>query len=168
MRLFGKKGRPTIVFIAGEGGHLEQANRILATLEPDLRSSCKCILITDTETVNGSDFDECWNIQTCAPKHRSSRLRDVFTYLKNSASVFRLMLMSHNVKMAIVTGPGFAVAPAIGAKILGAHLVVFESWSRFENRSKCGKALYRLSDQFLVQNKELLSLYPNATWVGLL
>ena len=33
----------TIIFIAGEGGHVEQARRILATFDPEVRSASRCV-----------------------------------------------------------------------------------------------------------------------------
>ena len=168
MKFFRAGSPKTLLFISGEGGHLEQAKRILATLDPDVRSASHCVLISDTQVDESDLFDDYWSIDTCAPKHRSSQFGDVWAYIKSSARILIRMARQHDVRMAIVTGPGFAVIPAMGAKLLGAHLVVFESWSRFEHRSKCGKALYRPADQFFVQHKELLAIYPKATWVGLL
>jgi len=159
---------PTLLFIAGEGGHVEQARRILAQLEPDVRATSHCVLVTDSDAVDGGAFDACWVIDTCAPKHRASGLRDALVYTRSSARILWRMLRHHDVRMAIVTGPGFAMIPALGARLLGAQLLVFESWSRFEQRSKCGRVLYRFAHRFFVQHEELLALYPRATWVGLL
>ena len=78
------------------------------------------------------------------------------------------MFRQHDVRVGIVTGPGFALIPALAAKAMGAQLVVFETWSRFETRSNCSKVLYRFANQFYVQHERLLKLYPNAIWVGLL
>lgn len=168
MRLFRGQSPATLVFIAGEGGHMEQARRILAALDSDVRSSSHCVLITDAVSVDGSLFDEWWTVDTCAPKHRAAGLGDLLAYAASSARSLWRVARHHDIRVAIVTGPGFAVLPALGAKALGAHLIVFESWSRFEKRSKCGRVLYRFADQFLVQHKDLLKLYPKATWVGLL
>jgi UDP-N-acetylglucosamine:LPS N-acetylglucosamine transferase len=158
----------TIIFIAGEGGHIEQARRVLASFTAEVRSASHCVLITDTDSQHIDGFDECWSIKTCAPKHRSSNIMDLFTYAISSASCLWRMARFYNVRIAIVTGPGFALVPALGAKMLGADLLVFESWSRFESRSKCSKVLYRFSNRFFVQHKHLLDLYPKAIWVGLL
>ncbi len=163
-----RKSPATIVFIAGEGGHIEQARRILASFDPEVRSASHCILITDTDIQNAGAFDDCWVVKTCAPKHRSSRLGDFFIYAKSSAHCFWRMARLLDVRVAIVTGPGFALIPALAAKVLGAELLVFETWSRFEHRSKCGNVLYRFANQFYVQHEKLLNLYPKATWVGLL
>lgn len=168
MKLFRAQSPATLVFIAGEGGHMEQARRVLRSLSPDVRAASHCLLITDVDSVDGSEFDERWTVHTFAPKHRAVGIRDLLVYGLSSMRALWRLLRHHDVRAAIVTGPGFAIVPALGAKLLGAHLIVFESWSRFENRSKCGKVLYRHADQFLVQNKDLLKLYPKATWVGLL
>lgn len=147
---------------------MEQARRILASLESDVRSASHCVLITDVEPGDTSLFDECWTIDTIAPKHRAAGVGDMLAYTASSVKSLWRMMRYHDVRLAIVTGPGFAMMPALAAKALGAHLIVFESWSRFEQRSKCGQVLYRFADQFFVQHKDLLKLYPKATWVGLL
>lgn len=147
---------------------MEQARRVLASLEADVRSASHCVLITDSDAVDASVYDEWWTVDTCAPKHREVNLKDWYVYIISSIRSLWRMTRHHDIRVAVVTGPGFAMIPALAAKALGAHLIVFESWSRFEQRSKCGRVLYRFADQFFVQHEELLKLYPKATWVGLL
>ena len=168
MKFFRAQSPTTLLFIAGEGGHIEQARRILASLESDVRSASHCVLVTDVEPADSSEFDECWTIDTCAPKDRAAGVGDMLVYAISSVKSLWRMMRFHDVRVAIVTGPGFAMVPALAAKALGAHLIVFETWSRFEQRSKCGQVLYRFADEFFVQHKGLLKLYPKATWVGIL
>ena len=168
MRIFRNNSTPTLLFIAGEGGHIHQARRLLQNLDDELRAECHCVLITDSSSVDGSIFDECWVIDTCAPKHRATKLGDWVTYAFSSTKTLLRLFRAYDVRMVMVTGPGFATVPAIGTKMMGAHLIGVECASRFETRSKCGKVLYRIADEFFVQHKELLALYPKAKWVGLL
>ena len=168
MKLLRGNATPTLLFIAGEGGHIQQARRLLKALDDELREECHCVLITDSASVDGSVFDECWIVDTCAPKHRGAKIGDMFTYAISSAKTLLRLARGYDVRMVMVTGPGFAVIPAIGVKILGAHLIGVECASRFESRSKCGKVLYRIADEFFVQHEELLELYPRAKWVGIL
>ncbi len=48
----------------------------------------------------------------------------------------------------------------------GYKVVVFESWCRFEHKSITGKVLYRFSDLFFIQNRELQKLYKKAIYRG--
>lgn len=168
MKLFRSHLIPTLLFIAGEGGHIHQARRLLQSLNVELRAECHSILITDSASVDGSIFDECWVIDTCAPKHRATKLADVVTYCISSAKTILRLFRKYDVRIVLVTGPGFAVVPAIGTKIMGAHVIGVEDASRFESRSKGGRVLYRIADDFFVQHEELLELYPKAKWVGIL
>lgn len=157
-----------VVLIAGEGGHLEQARRIRARFAPDVASAVRTVLITDTSSSSFAAFDEVVQLCNPSPKERAPTRLDVSGYLADSWRELRQLRRRYRVVTVVVTGPGFAFLPAVFFRLLGAYLIVFESWSRFENRSKCSQVLYRFAHQFLIQHKELKKLYPKAIWVGLL
>ena len=157
-----------ILVIAGEGGHLEQARRLSSHLAPDIKELASSILLTDHDRESDSAFDHVVSVSTCAPKHRNVKINDVVKYwIAMAVAVFRL-LRKYKIKSVIVTGPGFALLPALLFRVTGAKLIVFESWSRFEDKSKCSKALYPFAHHFFVQHQHLLQMYPKAVWVGLL
>lgn len=160
--------RPAIIIIGGEGGHLAQARRLCQQISESNRVSADLILLTDHQMKNNLEFDEVFPIPNCAPKDRRARLSELSRYFFSQFHRCVKLLRNYKICLVVVTGPGFAVFPALTLKLCGATLIVFESWSRFEKRSKCGKALYHFSDHFWVQHKELLEIYPRATWVGLL
>lgn len=157
-----------VLIIAGEGGHIEQARRLSSHLNSEIKSSVDVVLLTDHERDLEAAFDQVLSVPTCAPKHRDVKIRDVLSYSLGTARVVFKIFRTYKVETVIVTGPGFALFPALTFRLLGATLIVFESWSRFEDKSKCSKSLYPFAHHFLVQHKELLKLYPKATWVGLL
>ncbi len=157
-----------VVFLAGEGGHLEQARRIQHRLAPDVVENVVSVLITDSTPERVSAFHSVHTVCNPSPKDRSPRLQDVFRF---GLDLFRTLFAlgkQYRVAAVVVTGPGFTAVPALYWRLLGARLLVFESWSRFEKRAKCSRLLYRFSHRFFIQHKELQPLYPKATWVGLL
>jgi len=157
-----------VLLISGEGGHLEQARRLSAHIDPENKSNADVLLLTDHLRDEEAFFDRVFSVPTCAPKNRNVKISDVEGYSLGFVRVMFTLLRQYKVKAVIVTGPGFALLPALAFRILGAKLIVFESWSRFEDKSKCSKSLYLFSHHFFVQHKELLKLYPKAVWVGLL
>ena len=157
-----------MLFVAGAGGHIEQARRVLARLDVPASRHAAVVLLTDHDRSAPAPFDKVHTIASPAPKHRPSAWGDRAAYVRDCLRFFRLASGRYRVRVVIVTGPGFAFVPSLFYKLLGARLIVFESWSRFERRSKCSVALYRLADEFYVQHEEVLELYPKATWTGLL
>lgn len=158
----------SILIIAGQGGHIEQARRLVGYIEIDIKESSKIILLTDFELKDNGMFDVVYSVKTCAPKERDSTLKDILDYSLQMAFVLFKLSKEYNIHTVLVTGPGYAVIPSIYYRIRGKLLIVFESWSRFEQKSKCGKILYKVAQKFYVQHEDLLKLYPKATWVGLL
>lgn len=158
----------SVLIIAGEGGHLAQATRIVNNITDVSRRDKQIVLLTDHNRAEMKGFDSVFSVPTCAPKDRQPNVVDYLRYLVAAIRILREVASSYQVKLVIVTGPGFAVLPAAVFKIMRCKLVVFESWSRFEHKSKCSKLLYPISDEFWVQHEDLLKLFPKAKWVGLL
>jgi hypothetical protein len=78
------------------------------------------------------------------------------------------LMMKYNPKGFISTGPGVALLSGLLFKIFRKKIVYIETWSRFYSKSMTGKYMYLLAGRFYVQNIELLQLYPNAIYSGLL
>ena len=157
-----------LLFIAGEGGHFEQARRLLSLLEDDVADSARLLLLTDVERRTDRRFDRVLRVRNPSPKEAPPAWRDAWTYLREAVALVSELRRDYRVAAVVVTGPGFAVLPAWLLRAGGARLIVFETWSRFEARSKHGRLLYPMAHRFFVQHRELLSVYPKATWVGLL
>ena len=65
-------------------------------------------------------------------------------------------------RVVLSSGAGLAVPVCVAGKAAGAKLVFCETMARVESGSLSGRLLHRLSDAFLVQWPELLSVYPRA------
>jgi UDP-N-acetylglucosamine:LPS N-acetylglucosamine transferase len=68
--------------------------------------------------------------------------------------------------MLISTGSGVAIVPSVVAKLFGAEVLFFESWSRFTVPSISGRIMYRIADVFFVQNEEIKTFYKKAVFMG--
>lgn len=152
----------TLLVLAGEGGHLAQAERFLAMLEP--RTFDSVTLYTDNfrKVIKGAD--KCYELKDLRKKSGFS-LPQVCIHNFLVLRYFFPKLLKKNVAV-ISFGPGVALVPALLAKLFRKRIVHIETWSRFYSQSATGRYMYRIADKFYVQNEELLKLYPNAIYAG--
>ncbi len=159
---------PALLFLAGEGGHAEQARRLSGLIDDDVAGDARRLLLTDVHRRVEERFDDVLIVGNPSPKQSAPSWRGGLAHVRETVAVVVRLRRRYRVAAVIVTGPGFAVLPAVLLRLCGARLIVFETWSRFEARSMHGRLLYPFAHRFLVQHRELLAIYPKATWVGLL
>lgn len=82
--------------------------------------------------------------------------------LFNTWRVFRRF----NLAGVVSTGPGLAILPMLLLRLLGVKTVFIETNCRFTSRSMTGRVMSKIAHRFLVQNKQLLALYPDAQYCG--
>jgi UDP-N-acetylglucosamine:LPS N-acetylglucosamine transferase len=78
------------------------------------------------------------------------------------------LIIRYNPVALISTGPGSVLILAIIFKILKLKIIFIEDRARISTKSITGTFMYKLSDKFYVQNSELLNIYPDAIYSGLL
>jgi UDP-N-acetylglucosamine transferase subunit ALG13 len=66
--------------------------------------------------------------------------------------------------VVISTGAGAVFFPVLWARLLGARLVVIESFARFEHASLFGRMAAPFAHHFVVQSEQLARHYPNAAF----
>ncbi|MGB1261967.1 MAG: PssD/Cps14F family polysaccharide biosynthesis glycosyltransferase [Cognaticolwellia sp.] len=155
--------KKVILVIFGEGGHQKEMELLLSSLTKN--ADHKFISIGPT-SLKSTIFQHyhCKDV-----RDKKSRIKSVYYML---AGLFSLIfttfsiMKKYNIQGAISTGPGIAIVPFVLLRVVGIKTVFIESFCRFNTRSMAGKILYRVSHRFLVQNKQLLKLYPNAEYCG--
>lgn len=68
--------------------------------------------------------------------------------------------------VVISTGAGVAIAMCYIAKMFRKKVIYVEDWCIVENPSFTGRAVYPISDLFIVQRKDLRKFYPKAVFGG--
>jgi beta-1,4-N-acetylglucosaminyltransferase len=155
----------TILFIYGVGGHKEQMKRLLRKLEKDTKNLKKIALIEKGADLNF--FDKSYAIPPARDKYSHTKSLIMIPYfLIYSIFITFKIILTTNTKIIISTGPGIVFIPSLIFRILGKKVIFIETWSRFNSSSFTGKLMYKIANVFYVQNKELLSLYPNAIYSG--
>lgn len=68
----------------------------------------------------------------------------------------------------VTTGAHVGGVMSIIAKIFGAKIIYIETFANIESKSITGKLVYYFADLFLVQWENMLNLYPNAKYKGVI
>ena len=79
-------------------------------------------------------------------------------------NIFQALVLFIKLRPLVVisTGSGLAVPFLLVSKLFGSKIIFIESGARIYSASKTGKFMYKYSDIFFVQYKNLLKFYPKA------
>lgn len=146
-----------ICFAASSGGHLEE----IACLKP-IAEKYDSFLLTEYGGFNPITIGEkTYYISQINRREKAFALK----FLKLFFDSLRILLRE---KPDIIISTGaLATCPiCVIGKILGIKIIYIESFARVENASLTGRLMYKIADLFIVQWKELLSIYPNAVYRG--
>lgn len=152
--------RLRVCLAASGGGHVRQ----LLDLEP-VWSEHDYVFITE-DTALG---------QTLARDHRTlflphfawgqakqgAPLKMIGRALTSFFRSLRFMLRERP-DVVISTGAGAVIFPVLWGRLLGAHVVVIESFARFDGPSLFGRIAGPLANDMIVQSPKLASFYPRA------
>ncbi len=155
--------KKVVLLVHGGGGHKEQAKRLAEGL---IQKDGGIDFVELCETgfaLNRFPYRECDEIRS---KHGSI---GAMAFLRNAMrcglAAFRVF-REFNVSIVVSTGPGISIVPSILARVAGKKVVHIETWSRFYSKSFTGRFMYYIANTFYIQNKELSSIYPKATYSG--
>lgn len=156
-----------LFLVSGEGGHLAQMNRLTSGLKMVCpNESYQIFFVTDNLSKQNVQFkfDEFIALG-CIREKSGFSIKSIFKYLYRLIPLVKVIIFTKKV-VIISTGPGICIPLAFLAKIFKKKVIHVETWSRFYTKSLTGRIMYLLSDVFLVQNEELLSMYPKAIYSG--
>jgi UDP-N-acetylglucosamine transferase subunit ALG13 len=79
-------------------------------------------------------------------------------------SLFRsaALILRERPTTIISTGAGAVFFPVLWAKLMGARVIIIESFARFDRPSLFGRLAAPLADELIVQSEKLVSAYPNS------
>ena len=147
--------KKTILIVSSSGGHLFKTfqlkkwwsnyHRIWITRNDDFSSS-----LLKNEVVYSGYFPEN---------------RNVLNFMKNFFLAIYILIKN---KPDYIFSCGAGIAPPFFfvAKMLKIQTIFMETFIFSPTPTMSGKILYRIADYFIVQNKGLLKVYPNANYWG--
>ncbi len=152
-----------ILVIYGAGGHKTEMQRLVSQLTV---SNPVALVSLGSGVLNNPALA---HYQAYDVRDKHSRLRSLLKLFPAVLkTLFDVLTISRRYKVAGVlsTGPGLCILPMLLFRVVGVKTVFLETFCRFESRSFTGRIMYRIAHRFLIQNRELQSLYPNAEYSG--
>jgi beta-1,4-N-acetylglucosaminyltransferase len=151
------KRKPYVCLVASSGGHIDE----LSQLNSVFSKFNRFYMVPKTP----------WTVSLKEKKHfiydmnRKNKITKVFSMTYMFVQQFAI-LIKERPDVVVTTGAAVAIPAAIFCKICRKKLVYIESICRVKSRSKTGDFMYGRADLFIVQWRELLSVYPEAVYGG--
>lgn len=146
-----------ICFTASSGGHIEEISRLHG-----LKKENNIFLFT--EKSNCGEIDWCNQVYFVNQVNRTE-WKFIFKFIVLLIKSF-LVLKKENPDVIISTGALITVPICLWGKILHKKIIYIESFARVNKSSLTGKLMYRVADLFIVQWREMLNIFPDATYCG--
>ncbi|MDR2408835.1 MAG: capsular biosynthesis protein CpsF [Bacteroidales bacterium] len=145
-----------ILFVCSSGGHYAEMIKI-----NDSFNEYNCKLLTVSTNKNNNDMPMKY------VKIYYTKESRVLNYILGFLQCF-FVWISFRPNVIISTGSNIAVMMFIWGKLLGSKLIYIESNARVCTKSNTGKIVEILCDKIIVQWPEMLKVYKNAEYWGIL
>lgn len=146
-----------ICFAASSGGHYEQ----LMMLKP-LMEKYDSFVVTEKTDYNAKEKGE----KTYYMHQVNRREKDFILVMIKNALLSLQIYMKEKPDVVICTGVLAMIPICLIAKVMGKKLIYIESFAKVTSPTETGKLLYKFADQFYVQWKPMLKVYPKAIYLG--
>lgn len=146
-----------ICFAASSGGHYEQ----LMMLKP-LMKKYDSFVLTEKTKYDSTEKNEKTYYLKQVNRRESVFLIRMLENLFRSISIY----IKERPDIVISTGVLAMIPMCIIAKLCGKKLIYIESFAKVTSATETGKLMYHFADQFYVQWKSMLKIYPKAIYVG--
>lgn len=146
-----------ICFISSSGGHFEQ----LMMLKP-LMDKYKSFIVTEKTNYKVSGGNR--TIYYLDQVNRNEKLF-VLKMIKNSLITLKIFI-KEKPDVIITTGVLSAIPMCIIGNIFRKKLIYIESFAKVNTPTLTGKLIYKFADQFYVQWRDMLKIYPEAIYRG--
>lgn len=151
------KTKKKICFAASSGGHYEQ----LLMLKPLMERYESFILTEKTFYNTVVKNQKMYYVKQVNRKEKSFAPRMII-----NAFISLGIFIKERPDVVICTGVLAMIPMCLLAKIFGKKLIYIESFAKVTSPTETGKLLYRFADQFYVQWKPMLDIYPDAIYLG--
>ena len=152
-----KKDKIKICFAASSGGHYEQ----LMMLKP-LMEEYDSFVVTEQTDYNAKVKGKKTYYMKQVNRREKTFILRMIQNMWRSLKVY----MKEKPDVVICTGVLAMIPMCLLSKLMGKKLIYIESFAKVTSPTETGKLLYRFADQFYVQWKPMLKVYPNAIYLG--
>jgi len=140
--------------ICSVGGHFKQMLKLAAAWE-----GCDYFYVLFYKSVIDSFMEKERVHLVCSPE------RNPFLFLLNLFQSF-IVFFRTRPDVVVSTGAGVAIAMCYITKLFMRKVIYVEDWCVVEHPSITGRAIYPISDLFIVQRRRLKKVYPRAVFGG--
>lgn len=151
------KNKVKICFISSSGGHLEQIKQLKEVAQ---KYNHYYVLPKNSSTIS---FKE--KRYLVGDFYRKNRIQFIFRFVVTAIQQLYIFVKERP-DIVITTGAGVVIPTCLYAHLLKKKLVYIESFARINTLNVTGKVLYKYTDLFIVQWKELLEICPKAVYGG--
>ena len=143
-----------VCFAASSGGHMEELSCLKSLVSKD-----DFVL---TEKSDYTTVDWCKNVYYSRKINRKEWL----FIPKLIALIFfsLIVFIKERPKVIISTGALVTIPICFWGKLFRSKVIYIESFARVNKGSLTGKVMYKIADLFIVQWKEVLKVFPKATY----
>ena len=143
-----------VCLICSVGGHFKQLLKLASAWE-----GCEYFFVLFYKPVIDSFLKKERVYLVYSPE------RNPFLFILN---IFQSLIVFLKARPDVVisTGAGVAIAMCYIAKLFGKKVIYVEDWCVVEHPSLTGRAVYPISDLFIIQRDYLKKFYPKAIFGG--
>lgn len=145
-----------ILLVCSQGGHLLQMKRLADSAFTDAKRFWVCLPATDSKSILKHEKVD-W---AYGPTNRN------YLNLFRNTCLAPFILFKHRPRYIISTGAGVAIPFFLLGRIFGIKTIFVESFARQSDLSLTGKFAYKVSNLFIVQNPDLIKIFPKAIYAG--
>lgn len=152
-----KDGKKKLCFAASSGGHYEQ----LMMLKPLMEKYDSFVVTEKTLYKTSVKNKKMYYMMQVNRREKSVILRMII----NSFTALRILIVERP-DVVITTGVLAMIPLCLLAKFFRKKLIYIESFAKVTTPTETGKLMYKFADQFYVQWKPMLKIYPKAIYLG--
>lgn len=146
-----------ICFAASTGGHYEQ----LLMLKPLMEKYDSFVITEETAYKAIIKEKKMYYMKMVNRKEKTFIPRMIVNIFRSVKIYFK-----EKPDVVICTGVLAMIPICLITKLAGKKLIYIESFAKVTSATLSGKLLYRFADQFYVQWKPMLEIYPKAIYLG--
>ncbi len=146
-----------VCFMASTGGHFEQ----IMMLKP-LMDKYDSFIVTEETKYSVIDNNKKVYYLKQVNRHEKTFIIRMLVNTYRSIKLF----IKEKPDIVISTGALATIPTCLISKLFRKKLIFIESFAKVTSPTLTGKLIYKFADQFYVQWKEMLDIYPNAIYKG--
>ena len=148
-----------VMFVASTGGHLAEILKI-----QKLFDKYKYVLVTEKNSIS-LKLKNKYNIEFLMLGSKINIIRYIpVCFINIIKSIF--LYFKYRPRVIYTTGAHTCVPLCFIGHLFKTKIIFMEVYDRIDNPSLTAKIIYKISDTFIVQHKEMLKVFPKAKYIG--